>query len=91
VVLLGLYNGQKLVGAAPHGDLVTYSRALGEGGPDASFVRVVLLRGRMQGAVLIGETDLEETFENLILDALDLSTYGPALLDPDVELDHVFD
>jgi pyridine nucleotide-disulfide oxidoreductase domain-containing protein 1 len=60
-------------------------------GSGRSFVRVLLLRGRLQGAVLIGETDLEETFENLILDGLDLSSYGPALLDPDVELDHMFD
>jgi NAD(P)H-nitrite reductase large subunit len=45
----------------------------------------------MKGAVLIGDTGLEETFENLILDGLDLSDYGPAFLDPDVELDHMFD
>lgn len=54
-------------------------------------MRVLLLRGKMAGAVLIGETGLEETFENLILDGLDLSSYGPALLDPDVEIDHMFD
>ena len=54
-------------------------------------MRVLLLRGRMVGAVLVGETELEETFENLILDRLDLAGLGPALLDPDVELDHVFD
>ena len=29
--------------------------------------------------------------ENLILDQLDVGQYGPALLDPDFELDHVFD
>jgi pyridine nucleotide-disulfide oxidoreductase domain-containing protein 1 len=45
----------------------------------------------LQGAVLIGDTDLEETFENLILAQLDLSSYGPSLLDPDAELDHIFD
>jgi NAD(P)H-nitrite reductase large subunit len=90
VVLLGLYNGQKLQ-QQPEGDVVMYSRVLDAGSPDATFVRVLLLRGRMQGAVLIGETELEETFENLILDGLDLSQYGPSLLDPDIELDHVFD
>lgn len=36
-------------------------------------------------------TDLDETLENLILDQLDVGGYGPHLLDPDVELDHVFD
>ena len=46
-------------------------------------MRVLLLRGRLQGAVLIGPTELEETFENLILDGLDLSRYGAALLDPE--------
>ena len=54
-------------------------------------MRVLLHNGRMVGAVLIGETELEETFENLILDGLDLSSYGPDLLDPDVEIDHIFD
>lgn len=88
VILLGLYNGQKL-DHEPEQELVTYTRA--SEGRDATFVRVLLLRGRMQGAVLIGDTDLEETFENLILDGIDLSRYGPALLDPDVELDHMFD
>jgi NAD(P)H-nitrite reductase large subunit len=88
VVLLGLYNGQRLEGE-PETDLVSYSRVTE--GPDRTFVRVLLLRGRVQGAVLIGDTDLEEVFENLILDQLDVSQYGPALLDPDFELDHVFD
>ena len=60
-------------------------------GDRPSFVRVLLLRGRMVGAVLVGETELGETFENLILDRLDLAGLGPALLDPEVELDHVFD
>lgn len=89
-MLLGLYNGQKLQGV-PHEDVVMYSRVLDAGMPEATFVRVLLLKGKMQGAVLLGETELEETFENLILDGLDLSQYGPGLLDPDIELDHVFD
>lgn len=111
----------------------------GQGAEGRTFVRVLLLRGRVQGAVLIGETgaawvlaggmpggathrqcscrpghepagcasprqvmhaqpaaprlpaDLDETLENLILDQLDVSAYGPDLLDPDAELDHVFD
>ena len=41
--------------------------------------------GRMCGAVLIGETELEETFENLILNQLDLSRYGEDLLTQDIE------
>ena len=90
VVLLGLYNGQRL-DAEPASDIVTYSRALDERTPASTFVRALLLRGRVRGAVLIGDTGLEEAFENLILDGLDVGGVGPALLDPDVELDHVFD
>lgn len=58
-----------------------------------SFARVLLLRGRLVGAVLIGEaaSELGETFENLILDGLDLSAFGSGLLDPAAELDDFFD
>jgi NADPH-dependent 2,4-dienoyl-CoA reductase/sulfur reductase-like enzyme len=108
VVLLGLYNGQRLEGE-PAEEMVSYSRVDEEesapaasggccgshgvhhGGAGRRFVRVLLLRGRVQGAVLVGETGLEEVMENLILDQLDVSALGPALLDPDLELDHVFD
>ena len=60
VILLGLYNGQKLE-HEPESDVVMYTRSEME--PEPSFVRVLLLRGRMVGAVLVGETELEETFE----------------------------
>ena len=45
----------------------------------------------LQGAVLIGDTDLEETFEHLILDGLDLSRFGPDLLNPEADLEDFFD
>lgn len=89
IVLLGLYNGQTLEDE-PEEDVVTYQRTMVKGGC-RTFARVLLLRGRMQGAVLIGETELEETCENLILTGLDLSGIGAQLLDPDIELDHIFD
>ncbi len=41
--------------------------------------------------MLLGETELEETFENLILDGIDLSRYGPEFMDPDIDLQEVFD
>jgi hypothetical protein len=41
--------------------------------------------------MLIGETGLEETFENLILGQLDVSALGASLLDPDIDLDDYFD
>ena len=47
--------------------------------------------GRMQGAILIGDTDLEETFENLILNQTDLSAYGADLLDSGVDIEDYFD
>ena len=43
----------------------------------------------MVGALLIGETDLEETFENLILNQMDISQFD--LLDPRVDLEDFFD
>ena len=49
------------------------------------YMKVVLHGGRMVGAVLIGETDVEETFENLILNQLDVSIYGEELLSHDIE------
>jgi len=52
--------------------------------PGEQYVKAVMQNGRMVGAVLIGETDLEETFENLILNQLDLSVYGDELLDQDI-------
>jgi hypothetical protein len=41
--------------------------------------------------VLIGDTEMEETFENLILNQLDISRYGENLLNPDIDIDDYFD
>ena len=54
-------------------------------------ITILVLHSTVQGAVLVGETELEETFEHLILDGLDLTRYGPDLLAPDVELEMIFD
>ena len=48
-------------------------------------------QGRVQGALLIGETDLEETFENLILNQIDVSPFGENLINPDIDIDDYFD
>ncbi|XP_018007351.1 pyridine nucleotide-disulfide oxidoreductase domain-containing protein 1 [Hyalella azteca] len=82
VVMLGLYNGQKL--DSKYDILLRMT-------PGLEYVKVVLKEGRMQGALLIGDTDLEETFENLILNQMDLSAYGEDLLDPDVDIEDYFD
>merc|ERR1712013_452068 len=82
VVLLGLFNGQKL-----DNEYEILLRTT----PGLEYVKVILKNGRMQGALLIGETDLEETFENLILNQLDLTCYGEDLLDPDIDIEDYFD
>ena len=55
------------------------------------FVKVVLSNNRLQGAILIGETDLEETFENLILNEMDLTCFKENLLEPGIDIDDFFD
>lgn len=82
VVLLGKFNGQGL--GADHELLVRCTKG-------REYVKVVLSGGRMVGAVLIGETDLEETFENLILNQMDLTRYGEELLNPDIDIEDYFD
>jgi hypothetical protein len=80
VVLLGLYNGQRLEGEARE-DVLLLSRLHHQQGCEhaeqqqvqqqeaelrgrssssesCSFVRVLLLRGRVQGAVLIGDIEM---------------------------------
>jgi hypothetical protein len=47
--------------------------------------------GRVIGAILIGETDLEETIENLILNQIDVSSLGEDLLNPDIDIEDYFD
>ena len=92
VVLLGRYNGQGLE-AEDASDVVTYVRST----PGEEFARVLLVRGRMKGAVVIGrQVDIAETYENLIADGIDLSQYGPAIMldetHPDgVDLEDFFD
>uniref|UniRef100_F7FR11 Pyridine nucleotide-disulphide oxidoreductase domain 1 n=2 Tax=Ornithorhynchus anatinus TaxID=9258 RepID=F7FR11_ORNAN len=82
VVLLGKYNAQGL--GADHELMLRCTRG-------HEYVKVVMQRGRMVGALLIGETDLEETFENLILNQMDLSAYGEDLLDPNIDIEDYFD
>lgn len=83
VVLLGKFNCQDLESEK--------TQLIVRVTPGKEYVKVVLYEGRMYGAVLVGETDLEETFENLILNGMDLSHFGENLLHPDVELEDYFD
>ncbi|XP_033113328.1 pyridine nucleotide-disulfide oxidoreductase domain-containing protein 1-like [Anneissia japonica] len=82
VVLLGNFNGQGL-----EKDYEVLLRVtLG-----VEYIKVILKDGKMCGAILIGDTDLEETFENLILNRMDLSMYGEDLLNPGVDIEDYFD
>uniref|UniRef100_A0AAZ3QUG4 Pyridine nucleotide-disulphide oxidoreductase domain 1 n=1 Tax=Oncorhynchus tshawytscha TaxID=74940 RepID=A0AAZ3QUG4_ONCTS len=76
VVLLGKFNGQ---GLGLNQELLV--RCIKE----HEYVKMVLSGGRMLAAVFIGETDLEETFENLILNQMDLTPYREELLNPNIE------
>lgn len=82
VVLLGKYNGQ---------GLDNKYEALLRVSQDKEYIKYVLVDGKLQGAILIGETGLEETTENLILNQLDLSPYGDDILDPDIDIEDYFD
>lgn len=82
VVLLGKFNAQGL--GSDHELLLRCTKGM-------EYVKVVLSRGCMMGAVLIGDTDLEETFENLILNQMDLSSYGEELLNPNIDIEDYFD
>lgn len=55
------------------------------------YVKCVLSGGRLVGALLLGETGLEETFENLIANAVDVAPFADRLLDPELDIDDFFD
>jgi len=82
VVLLGLFNGQGLNGQ--YEALVRVTK-------NVEYVKVILKEGKVKGAVLVGETDLEETIENLLLNQMDISFLGEDLLNPDVDIEDYFD
>lgn len=81
-IFLGRFNGQGL------GDQVT---EMVRCTPGKEFVKFVLFDGRLVGAVLIGDTDLEETAENLIMNGIDLTPFGHDLLDPANDIEDYFD
>lgn len=83
VILLGCYNGQNL--------LENNYKILCKVEPKKCFIKVILQAGRMRGAILIGETDFEETFESLIYNQIDLTRFGDDLLENVVDLEDYFD
>ncbi|CAM9410309.1 unnamed protein product, partial [Laminaria digitata] len=59
--------------------------------PGAEYIKVILVGGRVRGAMLVGDTGLEETFENLILSGTNVSDVGADLLSLDVDVEDFFD
>lgn len=59
--------------------------------PGVEYVKLVLVDGRVRGAMLIGDTGLEEVAENLILNRLNVGGLGLDLLDPDIDIEDYFD
>jgi len=55
------------------------------------YIKVIILNSRVVGCLLVGESDLEETFENLILSKIDVETLPFNLLDANVDLEDYFD
>ncbi|KAJ8960984.1 hypothetical protein NQ318_020288, partial [Aromia moschata] len=82
VILLGLFNGQKL--GMDYEILLRMTKGL-------EYIKFVLQNDRLQGAVIIGDTDLEEMAENLILNQIDLSPFGDDILNPDIDIEDYFD
>ncbi|RWS16545.1 Pyridine nucleotide-disulfide oxidoreductase domain-containing protein 1-like protein [Dinothrombium tinctorium] len=82
VVLLGCFNGQNL----EHEYEILLRITEGK-----EYVKVVVSDNKVQGAILIGETDLEETFENLIVNQLDISTIKDNLLESNIDIEDYFD
>lgn len=82
VILIGLFNGQHL--ANRYEMLVRVQE-------NQQYVKVIVRDGRLKGCILIGDTDLEETFENLIVNQLDISEIKESLLENTVDLEDYFD
>ncbi|XP_043644462.1 pyridine nucleotide-disulfide oxidoreductase domain-containing protein 1 isoform X1 [Drosophila teissieri] len=82
VVLLGRFNGQGL--GRDYEILVRCTR-------NKEYIKFVLQNGRLRGAMLIGNNDLAETCENLILNGIDLEPYGDDILNPDIDIEDYFD
>lgn len=82
VVLLGNFNGQGMENG--------YEILL-RCTPEIEYIKFVIKEGRLKGAILIGETGLEETCENLILNEIDLTPFADDILNPNIDIEDFFD
>lgn len=83
VILLGLYNAQGL-NKKECELLVRFTDG-------QEYVKLVVKNGRVVGAMLIGDSDLEEMCENLILNQIDVTNLMDELLDPNIDIEDYFD
>ncbi|XP_065355451.1 pyridine nucleotide-disulfide oxidoreductase domain-containing protein 1 [Calliphora vicina] len=82
LVLLGRYNGQ---GLGTNYELLIRST------PGHEYIKFVIQNGKLRGVILIGNTELAETCENLILNGIDLTPFGDDILNPDIDIEDYFD
>ncbi|KAI0986290.1 hypothetical protein GJ496_000082, partial [Pomphorhynchus laevis] len=82
VILLGRFNSQNL---DKYELMYRYTEGL-------EFIKLVIVDGKIRGAVIIGDLEMAETIENLMLSRIDVSPYGDDLLDSElVDLVDYFD
>uniref|UniRef100_A0A7S1FLS4 Uncharacterized protein n=2 Tax=Corethron hystrix TaxID=216773 RepID=A0A7S1FLS4_9STRA len=55
------------------------------------YIKVVVVEGKIIGAMIVGDSNLAETIENLMMSGTDISELGFDLLDPDVDVEDFFD
>uniref|UniRef100_A0A915BDT3 Pyridine nucleotide-disulfide oxidoreductase domain-containing protein 1 n=1 Tax=Parascaris univalens TaxID=6257 RepID=A0A915BDT3_PARUN len=82
VIFLGRFNGENV--EKPWHALIRITK-------DQEYVKLIIHDGRIQGAVLIGETELEDVIENLILNQIDITDQEDGLLDPNIDIGDYFD
>jgi len=86
LVLLGRYNGQGIT-EEETSRCEVIARVIKE----TDYIKLLLKENRIIGAVLIGDTGLEETIENLIHDQIDVSDQKDRLLDGSIDIADYFD
>ncbi|KRX99369.1 Pyridine nucleotide-disulfide oxidoreductase domain-containing protein 1 [Trichinella pseudospiralis] len=82
VTMLGRFNGQGL--RSDHERLMRMT-------PGVEYVTVLIQDGVVRGAILIGDTNLDELFENLILNEINIEEMKFDLLNPTIDIEDYFD
>lgn len=85
VVLLGKFK-------LPEADHTSREILLRINPPD-DYIKLIMDKetGNITGAILVGESGLEETIENLILDKIDVRNFKERLLDNSIDVEDYFD